>query len=124
MDNEGNYYYVNSAYLVIRNTYYELNDIMTNGLVPKGVYYFGADGKMIQTKNGLVQDADGEIRYYVDDVAQYAGLVQDGEGNYYYINSTLKAVRNTAYIIGEGKTNGLLPAGKYTFGADGKMIIS
>ena len=74
-------------------------------------------------KNGIVLDEDGEIRYYVDGVATYAGLVQDAEGNYYYINSSKKAVKNRKYGINIANTNGLLPAGEYEFDADGKMII-
>ena len=79
------------------------------------------DGKMI-IKQGIVHDADGQIRYYVDGVATYAGLVKDTDGSYYYISGNgCIAIRNrTAYIT---KTNGLLPAGTYTFGADGKMIV-
>lgn len=69
-----------------------------------------------------VKDADGEIRYYKDGVAVYAGLVQDAEGNYYYINSTKKTVKNCTYGIGSAKTNGLLPAGTYKFDEEGKMI--
>jgi len=118
----GDYYYINSSYVAIKNTGYRLTDSMTNGLLPAGTYYFDAEGKMIQIKNGLVKDSNGDIRYYVDDVPQYAGLVQDSDGNYYYINSTLKAVKSTSYTISAAKANGLLPAGTYKFGADGKMI--
>ena len=121
-DNEGNYYYINRNYLVITNTYYTLNEELSNGLVPNGSYYFGADGKMVMSKNGLSLDDDGYIRYYKADVPVYAGLVQDADGNYYYINSSLKAVCNTNYYV--SKTNDLLPAGEYTFGADGKMIMT
>ena len=138
VDNEGNYYYINRKYLVITNTYYTLNDAMTNGLVKAGDYYFGADGKMVieeqpdepevpevpVVKNGLVKDEDGEIRYYVNDVATYAGVVQDAEGNYYYINSSKKAVKNTTYYIYAGRTNGLLPEGSYKIAADGKLIVA
>jgi hypothetical protein len=74
-------------------------------------------------KQGLVKDEDGEIRFYKDGVAQYAGVVKDDEGNLYYINSTKKAVKNCTYSISEAKANGLLPAGKYQFNADGKMIL-
>ena len=75
-------------------------------------------------KQGLVWDPDGNIRYYVDGVAvKSKGLVQDDEGNYYYINSSKKAVKNCKYGISEAKANGLLPAGVYEFGADGKMIL-
>ena len=76
-----------------------------------------------EVKNGLVKDEDGHVRYYVNGVATYAGLVQDAEGNYYYINSGKKAVKNCTYSIGASKTNGLLPAGRYVFDADGKMIL-
>ncbi len=126
-DAEGNYYYINSTHKAVRNCSYGIGQAKTNGLLPAGTYSFGADGKMIieevpEVKNGLHTDEDGEIRYYVEGVATYAGLVQDAEGNYYYINSTKKAVKNCKYGIGEAKTNGLLPAGIYEFGADGKMI--
>ncbi len=73
-------------------------------------------------KNGLIKDSDGEIRYYVNGVATRAGLVKDAECNFYYINSSLKAVKNRTYGIGESMTNGLLPAGTYRFDAEGKMI--
>ena len=127
-DDEGNYYYINSTKKAVRSCSYGIGAAKTNGLLPAGVYEFGADCKMIipeepKVKQGLVQDEDGEIRYYVDGVATYAGLVQDDEGNYYYINSTKKAVRSCSYGIGAAKTNGLLPAGVYEFGADCKMIL-
>ena len=44
-------------------------------------------------------------------------------GDYYYINSSKKAVKNCTYGISEAKANGLMPAGKYQFCADGKMIL-
>ena len=69
-----------------------------------------------------MKDEDGAIRYYVDNVAIYAGLVKDADGNFYYINSTLKAVAGCTYAIGAAKTNGLLPAGIYTFDENGKMV--
>ncbi len=121
-DEDGNYYYINSARKAVKNTKYAIGASKTNGLLPAGEYTFGADGRMVEPpKNGLVKDKDGEIRYYKNDVPQYQGLVQDEDGNYYYINSALKAVKNTKYMVGAAKTNGLLPAGEYTFGADGKM---
>ena len=86
-----------------------------------GLVMIGADGKLI-LKKGVVLDADGEIRYYVDNKPVYAGLVQDSEGNYYYISgNTNAALKNcTRYIT---YTNGLLPAGTYRFGADGRIIL-
>ena len=125
-DEEGNYYYINSTLKAVKNCTYGIGAAKTNGLLPAGEYSFDADGKMIinTSKNGLCRDADGEIRYYVNGEEIYAGLVKDEEGNYYYINSTLKAVKNCTYGIGAAKTNGLLPAGEYSFDADGKMIIN
>ena len=74
-------------------------------------------------KQGVVLDSDGEIRYYVNNTAVVAGLVQDKEGNYYYINSTKKAVKDCKYAFSEANSNGLLPAGVYYFDVDGKLIL-
>ena len=151
-DADGNYYYINSSRTAVTNRSYEVGSAKANGLLPAGTYYFGEDGKMINpptgetpdepevpeipeepetpvepevpaVKNGLVKDEDGAIRYYVDGTATYAGLVQDADGNYYYINSSRTAVTNRSYEIGSAKANGLLPAGTYYFGEDGKMIL-
>ena len=65
---------------------------------------------------------DDLIIYTEAGVAKHKGLVMDDEGNFYYINSSLQAVRNVTRTISGGWTNGLLPDGTYTFGADGKMI--
>ena len=42
------------------------------------------------------------------------------DGDYYYARSSGEILRNTTYWI--TKTNDLLPAANYTFGADGKMV--
>ena len=41
------------------------------------------------------------------------------DGNYYYVNSSCKVITNQRYWV--SKTNDLLTAGFYNFGADGKM---
>ena len=119
-DDDGSYYYIsgNGCIAIKDRTAYITK---TNDLLPAGLYTFGADGKMI-IKQGIVQDTDGNIRYYVDGVPTYAGLVKDDDGSYYYIsgNGCIAIKDRTAYIT---KTNDLLPAGLYTFGADGKMIV-
>ena len=120
-DNDGNYYYINSSKTAVKNCEYAFSEKKANGLLPAGKYTFAADGKLV-IKQGVVRDSDGEVRYYIDNVAVAAGLVQDREGNYYYINSTKKAVKNCVYAFSEKNANGLLPAGKYTFAADGKMV--
>ena len=132
-DGNGNYYYINSSKKAVKNCSYTIGQTRANGLVESGTYSFDADGKMInpvipepvqpdQPKNGLVFEDNGDIRYYVDDEPTYAGVVTDGNGNYYYINSSKKAVKNCSYTIGQTRANGLVESGTYSFDADGKMI--
>ena len=91
----------------------------TNGLLKAAKYTFDAEGKLMKLE-GLHEDLNGDLCYYVDYVKSYAGLVEV-DGNFYYIASDLKAVKNCTYYV--TKTNDLKPAGYYTFGADGKMVI-
>ena len=120
---DGDYYYVNSSCKVVTTSHYWVN--RTNGLMTAGFYDFGADGKMIDppvvkdpTKNGIVSE-DGTLYYYVDGVKSYAGLIEI-DGDYYYVNSSCKVV--TTYHYWVNHTNGLMPAGFYDFGTNGKMI--
>jgi hypothetical protein len=46
-DAEGNYYYMNSRYLAVKNCTYSIGANRTNGLLSAGKYEFDADGKMI-----------------------------------------------------------------------------
>ena len=73
-------------------------------------------------KNGLFRDTDGEIRYYENGIATYAGLVKDENGYIYFINQTLRAVYGY-YAISEELTNGIMPAGFYAFDEDRHMEI-
>ena len=119
-DTDGSYYYISgNGCVAIKNRSYYITK--TNGLLPEGLYTFGDDCKMI-IKQGVVKDSDGQIRYYVDGQVVYAGLVKDTDGSYYYISGNgCVAIKNRSYYI--TKTNGLLPAGLYTFGDDCKMIV-
>ncbi|MCD8367228.1 MAG: hypothetical protein LUC48_04295, partial [Clostridiales bacterium] len=116
---DGSYYYIKSSGEVVNNCKYYV--YTTNGLMDTGTYYFGSDGKMI-LEEGLAF-VGGEV-YYLDENGQpvYAGLVQDESGNYYYINSSLKAVKDCEYYI--TKTNGLMDAGTYQFDENGMMVIN
>ena len=118
-DTDGSYYYISgNGCVAIKNRSYYITK--TNGLLPVGTYEFGDDCKMI-IKQGVVKDDDGQIRYYVDGQAVYAGLVKDNYGAYYYISGNgCVAIKNRSYYI--TKTNGLLPVGVYSFGDDCKMI--
>ena len=117
------YYYVNSKCEVVHNCTYHVS--WTHGLIPEGDYSFNAEGKMIDppapedpTKNGIVEE-NGTLFYYVNGVKTYTGLIQI-DGDYYYVNSSCKVVTTHNYWV--NRANGLMPAGFYDFGVDGKMI--
>ena len=129
---DGDYYYARtSGQLVVDRTYWITK---TNGLLPEANYTFGADGKMLNppiteepdpeepeipvVKNGIVSE-NGKLWWYVDGVKTYGGLMLI-DGAYYYARSSGEILTNCTYWI--TKTNDLLPAANYTFGADGKMI--
>lgn len=87
------------------------------GTFVTGTYSFDTDGKL------LLRDGFTEVGtttyYYVKGAKTYAGLIEI-DGDYYYINSSCIMVKDCEYAI--SKTNGLLPAGTYEFGPDGKMV--
>ena len=132
---DGDYYYVktSNAEVVHGRSYWVT---ATNGLLPVGQYAFDENGKMIdppavdpdpdpkpepepEVKNGIVSE-NGSLYYYVDGKLTGAGLIRLG-GDYYYVKtSNCEVVHGRSYWV--TLTNGLLPAGLYSFGADGKMI--
>ena len=115
---DGSFYYIASDLKAVKNcTYYVTK---TNDLKPAGYYTFDADGKMV-IKNGLVEE-NGDLYYYVDGAKTAAGLIK-WEGNYYYIASNLKAVKNAKHYVFADKANGLKSAGWYWFNADGTMYL-
>ena len=82
------------------------------------IYLFGEDGALI-TEEGLHRV--GNDTFYVKDGKPVAaGLVTDGT-DYYYIRSSLYAVKNCNYYV--FTTNGLLPSGYYDFDENGKMVV-
>ena len=139
---DGDYYYVNSSCKVMHGCKYWISK--TNGLVDEMSYTFDADGKMVlpsqnpttqpSTKpegtdapgttapllNGIVKESDSVWYYYVNGVKNYAGLIQI-DGDYYYVSSSCKVIHGCTYWI--SKTNGLLPETRYTFDADGKIVL-
>ena len=102
-----------------------------------GNYDFDTDGRMIiasegsDTREGIMKDENGVLRYYVDDVAQKnLGLIEL-DGRFYYVNGSGEVINGKDYNI--TKTNGLryqkedgsaadfVSGGKYTFGDDGAL---
>ncbi len=117
---DDDYYYVNGSCVVVTGKYYVSR---TNGLLEKGWYNFGADGKMekpepVVIKNGIVTE-DGVMYYYVNDKKTYVGLIKIDD-DYYYVNGSCIVVTGKYYV---SRTNGLMEKGWYEFAEDGKMIL-
>ena len=132
---DGDYYYVktSNAEVVHSRTYWIT---VTNGLLPVGQYAFDETGKMIdppavepdpdpkpepdpEVKNGIVAE-NGSLYYYENGALTGAGLIRL-DGDYYYVKtSNAEVVHDRSYWV--TLTNGLLPAGLYSFADDGKMI--
>ncbi len=124
------YIYVRSNGQLAIGSYWVTNN---NGLLPQGIYTFGADGKMIvatdpdpdpeqpeqpPVKDGIVNE-NGILYYYKNNVRQYcAGLIII-DGDYYYVRSNAQLAIGKYWATNH---NNLLPAQEYTFGADGKML--
>ena len=87
------------------------------------IYSFGADGALDESfdHTGFIKAADGYTYYVEHNKGVHAGLIRIGN-DYYYVNGACKMVTGIKYVV-ENQTNGLLPAGQYEFGADGKMIV-
>lgn len=114
------YYYVRQNGRLVTWDYF-ISEAKTNGLLPSGDYQFGEDAKMI-LKNGVALDDYGNLCYYIKGVQQYDTGVVEWEGDFYFVrtNGQLSTYGRT---IDAAKTNGLIPAGTYDFGEDGKMVM-
>ena len=113
----GDYYYVRSNGEVVTNCTYYIT--WTHDLKEPGYYVFDAKGKLIGVpKNGIIEE-DGTLRYYANGEPTYVGLIKIGR-DYYYVNSKCEVVHSCTYYV--SWTHGLIPEGKYTFDAKGKMI--
>ena len=114
------YYYVRYGGEVVHGTDYWVTK--NNDLMPSARYNFADDGKMIlvQPKNGIVAE-DNSLYYYVDGARTYAGLIKIND-DYYYVRQSGEVVHGVEYWV--TKNNGLVPSGRYTFGEDGKMVLT
>ena len=65
----------------------------------------------------------GDDDYYREngEIVKDKGLIKIGD-DYYFVIYNGKIKKNGERTVVEEKTNGLLPAGTYYFGPDGKMV--
>ncbi len=128
--NVGDYYFIGTSKRAMTGVRYTFAASYTNGLLPAGTYTFDGAGKMTQVPvllagtdfmNGLVRLPDGKVQYYVDGKNTFAGLVRSDAGDYYFIGPSKRAVTDTTYTFPDTYSNGLLPAGTYTFDGTGRI---
>ena len=128
--NVGDYYFIGTSKRAVTGVRYTFAASYTNGLLPAGTYTFDGAGKMTQMPvllagtdfmNGLVRLPDGKVQYYVDGKNTFAGLVRSDAGDYYFIGPSKRAVTDTTYTFPDTYSNGLLPAGTYTFDGTGRI---
>ncbi len=115
---DGDYYFAASAgELVVNKTQYAW---LTNCDLPIGKYTFGADGKMLGVKaGGEVVKVGDNYYYYENGVGVEKGLVKVGDDYYYSVYMGELVVNKVKYAV---ETSCDLPAGRYEFGPDGKML--
>ena len=109
------YYFVLPSGKVAVDSDRWISSATSNGLLPNGNYHFGADGRLVQT-SGVV-DVDGTLYYYETGSVQGGKGLVEVDGSYYYVLPSGKVAVNSDRAVPDG----LLPAGTYRFGADGKL---
>ena len=124
---DGAIYYVKpSGKIAVNETRY-ISAALANGLidVESGYVarYFGTDGKLAAPFTGIKTGVDGILYYYVNDQVATGnpGLVKI-EGAIYDVKWSGKVASNEYRTVTAKISHGLLPDGRYYFGADGKLV--
>jgi hypothetical protein len=117
---DGNYYFISDYNLLATNcTLYLVDGFVADHNLTAGYYSFDENGVMVPT-TGVI---NGYL--YVNGVMQHAYQVVDIDGVRYFVGDYNRVATNCTLYLGDNfvaKHN--LPAGYYTFGADGAMIAS
>ena len=115
----GDIYFVSDAHKIVKNnTIYITEEFTSKYNLPAGYYTFDAEGKM-QIRNGIVGDY-----FYIDNIMQKAYQLIEYNGNYYYISDGHKVAKQcTLYLLDSVLYKFGLPAGKYTFDEEGRMVV-
>ena len=124
---DGAIYYVKpSGKIAVNETRY-ISAVLAHGLieVESGYVarYFGTDGKLAAPFTGIKTGVDGILYYYVNDQVATGnpGLVKI-EGAIYDVKWSGKVASNEYRTVTAKISHGLLPDGRYYFGADGKLV--
>lgn len=129
-DSNGAYYYIDETKKAVRGESRRVDRFRANRLLPVGTWSFGEDGAMTNAPtllagddmlNGLIRLANGTVQYLQNGEPTFAGLVRSDAGDYYFIGPSKRALSNITYTFPTKYTNGLLPAGTYTFDSTGKI---
>ncbi len=119
---DGKFYYVRTAGELVRGREYWITNVNDTGVVARN-YYFDNNGVMqnpVYEKEEVNGVVDG---YYYEDgkIAYGAGLVQLEDGSIIYVRSNGQLATG---IYWPTTLNGVLPAGKYNFGTDGRLVVA
>ena len=114
---DGNYYFATAGGKLKANESSWCSN--NHGLLPAGIYRFGADGKIIMTAE--LVDEDGTLYYYKNGMRTAGAGLVEYKGDIYLIGDEAMVTKNVTRWV--SRTNGLKPAGEYTFDAEGKMVI-
>ena len=129
-DSNGAYYYIDETKKAVRGESRRVDRFRANRLLPVGTWSFGEDGAMTNAPtllagddmlNGLIRLANGTVQYLQNGEPTFAGLVRSDAGDYYFIGPSKRAVTDTTYTFPDTYSNGLLPAGTYTFDGTGRI---
>ena len=127
---EGDFYFIDEGDKLIRSKRIYLSAVFVAGFtfedgtaIPVGYYEFDAEGRMI-VKNG----PDGDY-FYKNGIRQKKYQLVEYKGEFYFIDEGDKLLKNiriylsNAFVKGKTFADGTpIPAGYYTFDAEGRMI--
>ncbi|MEE1327825.1 MAG: hypothetical protein UHS47_04705, partial [Oscillospiraceae bacterium] len=104
---------------IAKNITMSVSGSNTNGVIPSGVYTFGADGKMV-INHGVVGDYVYDENGFMIHAYQFVKV----DDAYYFVNDAHKIARNkTIYLSGQFLEGTNFKAGYFEFGVDGKLIL-
>jgi glucan-binding YG repeat protein len=116
VEQDGAWYYIERQYVAITGGFAWTRTIDGSG---SACYLFGEDGKLRTDLTGLYHVGNDTYLLEEGRRIEEAGLVFI-DGYYYYFAANAKAVKGRSYW--PSKTNNLLPAGNYTFDAQGRLV--